>query len=596
MRFSRVILGTRIFTAVILLLFLMPTTTANEPHESFVKPNPIDLQTLISPTPASEMVHLERADAADPYRSPGKGVVVNPWFINGTNNALITVTPFPNFSLIPSFLRTSGEKIGAFSATLEPCFSSTQVDCISEFSVNEDGETLRARPFAEIPNIKVLHSVFRVGFYSSATEKFSSFPGDSDLGYPSGGRSWLWKFDGDEKLYVAAINFSGSFSTPNEKNPWLYYPKVQVQIVPVDIEKPICTDPTSGGCTWSNYEYGKDGAIFSNEEISIKRSLFSKDGPFSLKFHTTIPWNTWMVGTVTDLKLDFKQSGKTFEYSVSGRPSRISSARKSVELTEANYKELLDLSEGSSAGAEDCPKSPSCSPFINIGGSNYATADTFKRLERVEEFTDKKSTHSVKAWLLTSSLGLGGNDARYTSVMKCVDSSKLKYPAGASSSNATVFEQSPPLWDSQDRTFTYQVGAFHFKSDGTKEVGDYSFLISKKIADCLWGGEISPSSIRVEIVNGDITSSVISSANQDNTSWVRFRASGFHFSSPKFVMRQVNGESNKSQSRQEELGESSNQVIEKVQPTTVTIRCVKGKRVKTVTGISPKCPKGFKKK
>lgn len=583
---------------ILALLALSPHRSSAETDlHAFSKPEPVDLTKLISSEPVSEEVRIERADAADPYRTPGEGVIVNPWNIDGVNHALITVTPFPNFSLIPSFLRQDIGKPGAYSATFSPCFSETQNDCIDEFSVVREGQLIYAKPFAEIPDAKVLHSVFNLMFTASYKDSFGPFMGDKSKGFPSGGRPWLWKFEGDEKLYVAIVNFTGDLSpTVSKESPWLKYPKVQLQIVPVDIERPICVDPKVGGCTWSNYQYGKDGAIFSNDDISLKRSLFSTTGTFELAFRTTVPWNSWMVGTVTDLNLSFSHEGSLYRYRVSGKPSRISSARKSVKLTEENYRELVELSGGSSAGAADCPKSPECSPFINLGGVAIATSDTFERLERVEVLTDRKSTHSVNAWLLTSAIALGGNDERLPAVMKCVSSADLDYPAGASASNATIFEQAPPLWDNVERTFTYRVGAFHLRSDGSREEGDYSFLISKEVAQCLWGKGVSPSNIQVEIINGDIVSTVISSVSQGETSWIRFRASGFHFSSPKFVMRKRDDLPASAQLPNLETSTTAEGQEVVVKRVVSTIKCVKGKATKRVSGINPKCPKGFKKK
>lgn len=49
---------------------------------------------------------------------------------------------------------------------------------------------------------------------------------------------------------------------------------------------------------------------------------------------------------------------------------------------------------------------------------------------------------------------------------------------------------------------------------------------------------------------------------------------------------------------EEELGEfeSSLYLLEKQAAKNKTITCIKGKQVKKISGLTPKCPKGYKKK
>ena len=57
--------------------------------------------------------------------------------------------------------------------------------------------------------------------------------------------------------------------------------------------------------------------------------------------------------------------------------------------------------------------------------------------------------------------------------------------------------------------------------------------------------------------------------------------SGFHFSSPNLAIKITQG------------APAPETKVEVVAKKKMTISCAKGKTVKKVTGLSPKCPKGF---
>jgi hypothetical protein len=40
----------------------------------------------------------------------------------------------------------------------------------------------------------------------------------------------------------------------------------------------------------------------------------------------------------------------------------------------------------------------------------------------------------------------------------------------------------------------------------------------------------------------------------------------------------------------------SSSAVSKTSPKTITLTCVKGKSIKKVTAVKPKCPKGYTKK
>jgi hypothetical protein len=153
-------------------------------------------------------------------------------------------------------------------------------------------------------------------------------------------------------------------------------------------------------------------------------------------------------------------------------------------------------------------------------------------------------------------------------------------PGGISSSNATLAQDSPPVWDSENQSFTYRVAAFSKLPDGKLFKGDYSLLIPTEIAKCLWASSLTNARLQLSVINSDGTPNIATVTTKITAEKFAFHAAGFHFSAPKLVARVV-----------------SSKISD---PTPVaakkTITCVKGKFIKKVTALQPKCPTGYKKR
>jgi hypothetical protein len=77
-------------------------------------------------------------------------------------------------------------------------------------------------------------------------------------------------------------------------------------------------------------------------------------------------------------------------------------------------------------------------------------------------------------------------------------------------------------------------------------------------------------------VNADGVNSVATTVVSEKDGWLKLGAYGFTFSSPTLRVKLS----------QDKASTKKNS----------TISCIKGKVTKKVTGLTPKCPKGFKKK
>jgi hypothetical protein len=142
---------------------------------------------------------------------------------------------------------------------------------------------------------------------------------------------------------------------------------------------------------------------------------------------------------------------------------------------------------------------------------------------------------------------------------------------------------STPVWNNEDKTFTWQAAAPHFAPDGvTVNKGFYKSVIPVNDAKLLWGLEnpndaVTALEVSVTTEAGG-SSAALKSISVKNGNII-IDVSGFSYSRPKLMIALKKG----------------------WKPATVmlnksTITCVMGKTVKKITAVKPTCPKGYVKK
>ena len=147
---------------------------------------------------------------------------------------------------------------------------------------------------------------------------------------------------------------------------------------------------------------------------------------------------------------------------------------------------------------------------------------------------------------------------------------------GFVSSNAMVFSEDP-TFDIALKSLDYVVGGPHFMPDKSVFSGLYSMIITKDYAKCLWGLSKPVYHASLQVTDRDgVASNAVTVVGTDET-YVRFSATGFTFSQKTLKVKFFDSA--------KALAESKKKIT-----------CVKGKTVRTIAGVKPVCPKGFKVK
>ena len=176
--------------------------------------------------------------------------------------------------------------------------------------------------------------------------------------------------------------------------------------------------------------------------------------------------------------------------------------------------------------------------------------------------------------------------------------------------------QSMPTWVPEDSALTLQVSSSHLRSDKSPNVGVFNIVMPIALAKCLWGVDLSKAAsatISASYPESGISEIVTTSSRVVGNTY-EVSASGFHFSAPviKLKLKQdatapaivpqaptplpsaVNTPVASVTTPAQGVSTSATRKVST--PKKSTIVCIKGTTKKTVTGLNPKCPVGFKKK
>ena len=194
-----------------------------------------------------------------------------------------------------------------------------------------------------------------------------------------------------------------------------------------------------------------------------------------------------------------------------------------------------------------------------------------------------QSTFETKAWTLKSTPTFG----RFTN--QCTNGGRGEM-LGIISTNATAFDGDPPTLDPQTKILSYKVAAPHFAVDGkTENIGKYYMNMNTNFVKCILGVDKVPAVAQVGITSTGQAERVSTVTVKTDKDWLRLNVDNFTFSSPKINIKFETPPTTEPPMKTPEA-EPAPKLTQK------TISCVKGKKIKKITGLSPKCPSGYKKK
>lgn len=172
---------------------------------------------------------------------------------------------------------------------------------------------------------------------------------------------------------------------------------------------------------------------------------------------------------------------------------------------------------------------------------------------------------------------------------QCIVSAMKTGIGGMVSTNATAFSSGPPVFNESTQSLDYKVAAPHLTSEGKVFRGYYNLKMTTEMARCIYDFKPIPIQATISIVTDTGEKVVGTTIVKSDDEWVELSAANFEFSAP--ILRVKFSE--KIDKIEPKITPSATPIA---MPKKTTITCVKANITKKVSGITPKCPVGYKKK
>lgn len=276
---------------------------------------------------------------------------------------------------------------------------------------------------------------------------------------------------------------------------------------------------------------------------------YAENQQVKLSFRVTNKLGGWFSGRIKtpDIKVEAFSSSIN-KITVSGLPVMVPQFQVVVPKTSTN-KYVVDYVKNS--------------PYS--GGSSFNSESGLVGPERLLVDFREEVKDSVAGFINPFSLSTirGGTGC-------FADKSKV---LGMVTTDAMLYDGGPPGFAKGQ--LTYKVAGLHYKPDGVTAIeGSYDLVVRSEVARCLYGFSSAPVQASISVMSDAGESKVATTLVSEKNGWLKLAAYGFTFSSPTISVK---------------LSQAKG-------VTKTTIACTKGKLVKKVTAVSPKCPAGYKKK
>jgi hypothetical protein len=336
------------------------------------------------------------------------------------------------------------------------------------------------------------------------------------------------------------------------------------------------------GCIWS--EQGVCGAMI-NFPLGMK---------IQLRVHIPSELSSWLIGRISNPTIalsDISGAPQSKRLSIEADPVNVPLFHVEVPIAKASEK--LKNGFNSDKNTLCNPSYPSCQHGF-IGGNTSASYPTaFEGYDLFQEYLDQKAGIMMPTWsvrTVQNSLGSTFNSCP-----------KFGF-SGLVTTNASIYEGNPPTWDGS--SLNYKVAGVHLDPDGNVFQGSYDLILKSELARCLYKLSNTPISATISVVDSGGSQIISTATFKEENGWVRMSARGFTFSSPTVKVK-LNQEA--PSATPSHTPTASPNFTPTVVPTPsatpalptvkkLTITCIKGKVLKSVTGIKPVCPVGYKKK
>lgn len=462
-----------------------------------------------------------------------------------------------------------------FTSVLLPCDGTKLRVCVEAVSYRKISESVWKNATLQVSNALVRTGQVAITYADGSTQAYGSVEEDLESNRPAGGNASVWRMEaaphkGGQDYFLSAIisNFPRGYT----QNPL----DLSVELEPIKITTPGDVRQYQFPNNVRQYQFP------DNVEYRVV-----------LRLEALLPkLSKWYSARLGSPNISITQE----KLEVTGRPVKVPLARSlSIPCDRISLEQKQALAN--SFQLQGFQKSCTSSGVLIVAEADVmdngkAGFEVFRNFENVLYEIGKNSLWSFKA---NYELGeCNSNDV-----------------TGFASSNAMMFTPNPPIFDKSSQTLIYQMASTHVDRTGAVNVGNFDIVLRKSVAECLWKMK-SPDLYQVAVSliysNGE---SVVGTVSVNSSGdWIKINVSNFSFSSPTLKLRFVPIEKSVTPESPKEANQAATpQPVVTSKPTPVeeakiangkpikkTIFCVKGKTIKKIIAVKPKCPSGYVKR
>ena len=499
-----------------------------------------------------------------------------------------------------------------FTAVIPVCDEIERVNCIVEVgALNDTGQQVKGQFANYFPR-----------------KSQNGFTGAPEKNVPSGGSPALFTFPGlshrGGNQFLVRVLLAGSGTARTNR---AVIDRFEANIVPVQIQSeywhtgcsannptPQCHEtgwvnmqpPGVNHPVWTIAGLGTNAnSIECAEESAFSGQCavpfgFPSGNRFYMKLRLSRAITGWLHGRLSDPVISITQSGMEEEIYVEGAPVNVPVVYKQNYWKEipVSLQNLYDPSTG-------CYRSPrDCTGWSGFNSTDPTQRDSVRKVDPFfsggnrelnlwSKYLGDKAYASVPTWSVRSLSSEEVNNAN-----SCLGN--ISELVGMVTTNATQYSPGPPSFDSKSGALLYQVTSTHFTPSGEIFLGTYDLVMRSDVARCLYDFSKAPVSAKIEILSEDGSPQVATTSLSEKDGWLHLAASGFTYSSPtlKVKLEQIQpaAPTPVASTPVTEISVGVSKTIPRAAPIQKSITCVKGKTIKKVTAVNPKCPVGYKKK
>jgi len=412
---------------------------------------------------------------------------------------------------------------------------------------------------------------------------------------------------GEDNYFVSSRNniwLDKAVGTPLRNVKAGYYGNISAAITPVqkltgEYRPNKATDKRDGGVAWGSNGVSqtptKERCAVTDTGICQVTRDFPSGYRFGLTLKISDKLSGWFHGRIALPSISTKPWNKGVELSVEAEPVKISTLNFTVpnaQIPEAVRKIIFTDKEFGVSGGGD-------TSIQTMGG--LSDPDTMELMNAFLPAIGDKGSRTTGYWSFSAL-----NAWNQPAIQKCSDGTGDL--AGVVTTNALTYSAGPPTYNKESGALEYKVASPHFEASGAEASGSYDLVLKSDVARCIYGFSKAPIKAEISISSQDGQKKVATTVVNESNGWLYLSAKGFTFSSPVIQVKltqEAPAPEPTPTPTPTPIATQAPAPVESAAPAPtlkpvmakkIAITCVKGKLVKKVSAVNPKCPAGYKKK